>query len=322
MHRRTMIALLAVGATWSTDVFGQDYPSRPVSIVVPFAPGGPNDVVARLLAGWLGEGSRAPFIVENKAGAGGTLGSASVARAAANGQTLLIATTATLSVSPSLYKSLPYNPESSFAPISLIASSPLVIAINRSVPVSSVAELVEYARQRPDQLNFGTPGRGTIPHLAGELFQKATNTRLTHVPFRGGSAATSDLVGGHVDIVFEAPASLLPHRDSSAIRLLAVTAPERIPSLPDTPTVREAGVPDYAATFWTGLVAPARTPPAVVALLDGKIRTALARREAQEALEQQGLSVAYAGSEAFGERIRQDTAFWAAAARDAGISPE
>lgn len=316
------IAALAAGGSWSGKVVGQDYPSRPVAIVVPFTSGGPNDIVARLLAGWLSEGSRAPFIVENRAGAGGTVGTGAVARAPADGHTLLIATTATLSISPSLFRNLPYEPQASFTPIALIASSPLVVAVNRSVPVNSIAELIAYARQHPERLNFGTPGRGTIPHLAGELFQKATNTRFTQIPFRGGSAATNDLIGGHIDIVFEAPAALLPHRDSNAIRLLAVTAPERVPALRDLPTVQEAGVAGYAVTFWSGLVAPAQTPRSIITLLEGKVRGVLARREARDALEPQGLTVVNAGSEAFAERIRQDTAFWATAARDAGVSPE
>ena len=323
MDRRAFLALVgACSLCPFVALAGSNYPNRPVTIMVPFAPGGPNDVVARLLAERLRPETNSTFVIENRGGAGGTVGTGVVARAKPDGYTLLVGTTATLTISPHLYKNLAYDPVKSFAPIAMLTSSPLIIAVHRSVPATNLAELVAHAKEKKGSLSFGSPGRGSIPHLAGELFQKATGTTLTHVGYRGGSAALSDLIGGHVQVVFESPPGLLAQRGNPDIRLLAVTSRERLPNLPDLPTVQEAGIAGYEVVFWNGLLAPAGTPASIVSYLEEQVRKALSDAATKETFEKQGLTPAFAPGDAFAARIRTDLSFWSEVVKTAGISPE
>jgi tripartite-type tricarboxylate transporter receptor subunit TctC len=290
--------------------------------VVPFVAGGPDDVVARLVAQRLQEDQKSSFVVENVAGGGGRPASASVTRAAPDGQTLLIATTSTLAISASLFKELPYDPVKSFAPVSLLATSSLSIVIDSKLQPTTLAELVAYARANPGKLNFGSPGIGTIPHLAGELFMKEAGIKLNQVPYRGVGAATNDLVAGHIDVAFEAPAGMVTQHKAGTLRILATTSKNRLPILPDVPTAIEAGFPGMGVTFWTALVAPAGTPAAIVEKLSVATRDALAHPDTAVRLKGMGLAPTYEDSKKFADRLGADIEAWRKVITDAGIKSQ
>ncbi len=265
------------------------YPAKPVRIVVPFPPGGPTDVVGRFVATKLGEALGQQFVVDNRAGAGGTVGSEAVAQSAADGYTLLYGSTSTLAMAPSLYRKLGYDPRKSFAPVSLVSTGPLLIAVNTAVPAQNLAQLVALAKEKPGSLNYASAGNGTPPHLAAELFKSLSGTQLTHVPYKGGAPALQAIAGGEVQVIFEGLVTLLPQIKAGRLRALAITGTARDASLPDVPTIAEAGMPAFQVNFWSGLVAPAGTPAEVVTLLNGALRKALASAEARDTLTKFGL---------------------------------
>jgi tripartite-type tricarboxylate transporter receptor subunit TctC len=321
MHRRTFLQIALYGALCSPAFATEDYPARPITIIVPFAVGGPNDVVSRLLAEWLQTELKQTVVVDNKGGAGGTLGAGLAARAKPDGYTLMVATTATISIAPYLYKDLPYDPAKDFAPVSRLTTGPLVLGVSRSVPVHNVAELIAYAKQRPGELAFGSPGFGSIPHLAGELFQQATGTKFTHVPYsRGGATDLNDLVGGHIQVVFEAGSSILALHNQ--IRLLAVTGTKRLAVLPDVPTVQESGVAGYDVEFWNALFAPAGTPAPIIARLLAAVTTVMNTPAAADAIGKLGLTPAVESGAQFEARMTRDAKMWQTAAKSAGIVPQ
>ena len=272
--------------------FAQTYPSKPVKIVVPFPPGGPTDVVGRLVATKLGEALNQQFVVENRAGAGGTVGSEVVAQAPADGYTLLYGSTSTLAMAPSLYRKLGYDPRKSFAPISLVSSGPLLVAVNAAVPAQTLAQLIALAKDKPGALNYGSAGNATPPHLAAELFKSLSATQLTHVPYKGGAPALQAVAAGEVQVIFEGIVTLLPQIKAGRLRALAITGTARDASLPDVPTVAEAGLPAFQVNFWSGLVAPAGTPGEVVNILNAALRRALVAPDARETLTKFGLAPA------------------------------
>jgi tripartite-type tricarboxylate transporter receptor subunit TctC len=249
----------------------QAYPSKPLHLIVPFPPGGPTDIVGRLVAQKLSEGLGQPVVVENRAGAGGTVGSAAAAKAPADGYTLLYGSTSTLAIAPSLYRDLAYDPRTAFAPISLVSRGPILVAVNASVPARTLKEFIDLAKKAPGKLSYGSAGSGTPPHLAGELFKTVAEVDLLHVPYKGGAPAINDLVGGQVQAIFEGQVALLPHLKSGRVRALAITGDKRDPALPDVPTAGEAGLPKYDAHFWSGLVAPAGTPAEAIGRLNAPV---------------------------------------------------
>ena len=277
---------------------------------MPFPPGGPTDVVGRMVAAKLGDAFGQQFIVENRAGAGGTLGSELVAQAAADGYTLLYGSTSTLAMAPSLYRKLGYDPRRSFAPVSLVSSGPLLVAVNAAVPAASLTQLIALAKDKPGSLNYGSAGNATPPHLAAEMFRRLAGVDLVHVPYKGGAPALQAVSAGEVQLIFEGLVTLLPQIRAGRLRALAITGMARDPALPDVPTVAEAGLPEFQVNFWSGLVAPAGTSQEVVGALNTALRQALATAAARETLTRFGLVAASNTPTEFSRFIEAEIARW------------
>ena len=288
----TRIALTALCLLASPLALAQAYPAKPVKLIVPFPPGGPTDIVGRFVASKLSEALGQQFVVENRAGAGGTVGSEVASQASADGYTLLYGSTSTLAMAPSLYRKLAYDPRKSFAPISLVSSGPMLVAVNASVPANTLAELIALAKDKPGSLNYASAGNATPPHLAAEMFKSMAGVNLVHVPYKGGGPALQAVTAGEVQILFEGLVTLLPQIKSGRLRALAISAAVRDPALPDVPTSAEAGLPAFQVNFWSGLVAPADTPPEVVATLNAALRQVLAGGDAKATLTRFGLAPA------------------------------
>ena len=306
--------LLSVAAA---SVLAQGYPDKPLKLVVPFPPGGPTDIVGRLVAQKLAEGIGQPVVVENRPGAGGTVGSTAVARAPADGYTLLYGST-TLAIAPSLYRDLAYDPRTAFAPISLVSRGQIIAAVNAQLPAKTLKDFIALAKSSPGRINYGSAGSGTPPHLAAELFKTVAGVDLVHVPYKGGGPAVSDLAGGQVQVIFEGLPTLLPHIKSGKVRALAITGAKRDPALPEVPTFAEAGLPGYDANFWNGLVAPAGTPAEVIARLNSVLVQALATPEVHAALVRLGLEAAGTTPQQFGDFIAAEIDKWARVVKASG----
>lgn len=312
------LALTAIGLVLSAAALAQTYPTKPVKIIVPFPPGGPTDIVGRFVAGKLSEALGQAFVVENRAGAGGTIGSETVAQAPADGYTLLYGSTSTLAMAPSLYRKLAYDPRKSFAPISLVSSTPMLIAVNAAVPASTLAQFIALAKDKPASLNYGSAGNATPPHLAAEMFKSLAGVNLVHVPYKGGGPALQAVVGGEVQVFFEGMVSLLPQIKAGRLRALAITGNARDPALPDVPTVVEAGLPAFQVSFWSGLVAPAGTPPEVLTTLNTALRQALASPEARATLTRLGLEPSGSTQAEFSRFIDAEIVRWAGVIQSSG----
>ena len=303
-------------------VFGAtaaDYPSRTITIIVPFAPGGSNDIVARAIGNRLSDDWHQPVVVENRSGAGGVIGAESVARAAPDGYTLLLVSS-TFTINPAVKSNLPFDTATAFTPVARIAQSPLVLAATNSFPANSVADLIAAAKAKPGTITFASAGPGSINHIAAELLaSSAGGLKLVHVPYRGGALAINDLVGGHVDVYISSMPQILQIIKTGQAKALAVTGTQRSPSLPDTPTVSESGVPGYDAGSWWGIVAPAGTPADVVSALNTEINKALSSADMNKFLQGEGAQ-AVAGTPAeFGDLIATEIARWTKVAHDANI---
>jgi tripartite-type tricarboxylate transporter receptor subunit TctC len=307
--------LLSVAAA---SVLAQGYPDKPLKLVVPFPPGGPTDIVGRLVAQKLAEGIGQPVVVENRPGAGGTVGSTAVARAPADGYTLLYGSSSTLAIAPSLYRDLAYDPRTAFAPISLVSRGPIIAAVNAQLPAKTLKDFIALAKSSPGRINYGSAGSGTPPHLAAELFKTVAGVDLVHVPYKGGGPAVSDLAGGQVQVCFEGLPTLLPHIKSGKVRALAIAGAKRDPALPEVPTFAEAGLPGYDANFWNGLVAPAGTPAEVIARLNSVLVQALATPEVHAALVRLGLEAAGTTPQQFGDFIAAEIDKWARVVKASG----
>jgi len=321
MRLRVLAALTcAAAALLPSAGYGQAYPSKTVRVVVPYAAGGSTDSTARLVAKELQEALGQPFVVDNRPGAGGTIGHDLVAKAAADGYTLLFSAAGPLTVTPHAYAKLPYDPIASFEPIKLVASSPLVLLVNPSVKATTVEELVKEAKSKP--MTYGSFGNGSAAHLAGEMFKAAVKVDVTHVPYRGSAPALTDLLGGQIDMMFDVLVTGLPHVQANKLRAIAVTSPKRSDLLPEVPTMQEAGVKDYDAATWFGLLAPAGTSKEVIGILSKAVDEALAKRDVRKALASQG-AVAEGGTpEEFAAYLRSELEKWGKAAKLAGIQPE
>lgn len=302
--------LAALGLLLAMLANAQGYPARPVKIVVPFPPGGPTDVMGRFVAGKLSEALGQQFVVDNRAGAGGTIGSETVAQAPADGYTLLYGSTSTLAMAPGLYPKLGYDPRRSFAPISRVSSGPMLVAVNAGVPATSLAQLVALAKEKPRSLNYSSAGNGTPPHLAAELFKSLAGVDLTHVPYKGGGPALQAVVAGEVQVFVEGMVTLLPHIKAGRLRALAISGTARDPALPEVPTAAEAGLPAFQVAFWSGLVAPAGTPPDVINTLNTALRQALGGAEARSALSRYGLEAAGNSPAEFARFIDEEINRW------------
>ena len=309
-------------ATFPGVVQGQaEYPARPVRIVVPSPPGGGTDIVARVLAQHFSKGLGQPFFVENKPGAGNMIGIEFVARAPADGYTVLFVAS-TLALNSVLYKKVPYDPVRDFTPITLAATAPNVLIVNTALPVQSLAELIALAKKKPGALSYGTPGIGTSPHLSMELLKSMAGIDIQHVPYRGTAAAVTDVIGGQIAATFANALTAKPQVDSGRVRALAVSGPKRIEALPAVPPVAEAGVPGYEAMQWYGMVAPAGTPAPVVARLNAEAVRALQSDEMKEKLALDGAQPVGSSPAEFAALIRSELDKWTRVARAAKIEQQ
>ncbi|HEX2825070.1 MAG TPA: tripartite tricarboxylate transporter substrate binding protein [Burkholderiales bacterium] len=305
----------------SVAAFAQEYPSKPLRIIVPVPPGGANDTLTRIVAPKLSELLKQPVEIENRGGANTTLGTALVAKAPPDGYTLLSAPSAH-TVNPALYSNLSYDAIRDFAPIAGIAAAPLFLAVHPTLPVKSVKELVALARSKPGQLNYASPGNGTSGHLAGELFKSVANVTIVHVPYKGGGPATIDLVGGHVLMMFPTLQASMPYVRAGKLRALAVTSANRTALAPDLPTMKEAGFPGVEVGSWFALLAPAGLPRDVVAKLDSGVRTVLQANDVAERLKGLGYESFYMGPDPLAAYLKSDLARWGKVVRAAGIKAE
>jgi tripartite-type tricarboxylate transporter receptor subunit TctC len=315
-----MIAAAVVGAA-AAMAAADNYPDRPVKVVVGFQPGGPTDLFARLISQALSQETGKNFFVENVPGAGGNVGAGKVAQSPPDGYTLLV-TGGNLTNSPFLYSHVPYDPLKSFDAVTVGAATPVVLAINPSVPAQSVKELVALIRSTPGKYSFASPGTGTPPQLVGSLFQETQKLDLVHVPFDGGGVAVEATVGGHTPISFGALAPALPLIKSGQLRALAVTGKERAPSLPDVPTMAEAGFPEVVGATWTAVVAPAGTPKDIIAKLNGLIVKGLATPDVKAKLASMAYAAIGNSPEECAQFFKDETATWGKVIKDAGLHAE
>jgi tripartite-type tricarboxylate transporter receptor subunit TctC len=308
---------LGTVAAWS-----DSYPSRPIKIIVPTPAGGPVDAVARVLAHALAPAVGQAVVVDNRAGAGNTIGSKEAALAEADGYTLLFSSASGLVIAPMLHSQAGYDPIKSFAPIALVAESSNILVVNPAVPANGVQELVAHAKAHPGVLHFSSGGIGVLPHLIGEMFKARAGIDIVHVPYRGGGPSIADVVGGHVDMTFEGTSVLLPLIQAGKLRALAVTSAKRIPQLPDVPTMIESGYPGFSSTSWTGLLAPAKTSPDIIAKLNTQVNAALATPELTAALA--GISTQTVGGKpaALTDIINADIGKWAPIVKALNLQPD
>ena len=317
----TGAVLTVLAASLSVPVAAQTYPSKPVRLIVPFAPGGFTDVVARILGQRLSVSMGQQFIIENKAGAGSTIGTDFVAKSAPDGYTLVMIST-THVISPWIYKSMPYDPIKGFVPVTKLVDSPYVLLVNPKVPARNVQEFVALAKAAPNTIHYASSGNGSSQHLMGGLFASLTGTKLQHVPYRGSSGAATDLVAGVVESSFAGVPNALAQVPAGRLRALAVTTAKRIPQLPDVPTLQEAGVPGYEASVWLALLAPAGTPRDIVNRLNAEVAKLMESGETRKALYEAGVEVSLSTPDALGEYMVKEMERWGKVVKDTGTKLE
>ena len=309
-----------VFAMFALPVLAQQYPAKPVRIVVPFAPGGGSDFIARFMAQRLTAGLGQQVIVENKPGAGGVLGIEADVKSPPDGYTLtLIASSYT--VNPSVYK-LNFDPVGDIAPIIQMSQGPLLVVVNPALPVKTVKELIALAKSKPGALNFASSGQGSVIHLATELFDSMAGIKMNHVPYKGTGPALTDTIAGQTNIFFSSTASAMPHVKSGRLRAVAVTTTARIPALPDIPAVAESGVPGYDVTLWHGLIGPKGLPRAIVDRINDEVAKALKLKETAEQLQNDGVAPAGGTPENFAAQIKKEIEIWRKVVADAGVKAE
>ena len=299
-----------------------DYPNRTVRIIVPFAPGGSTDVVARILADKLGTELKQSFVVENRSGAGGNIGADAVAKASPDGYTLLMGTTGVLAINKYLYKEMSFDPERDLVPVSYTSLITNILVVNPQVPAKTVSELVALARAKPGSLTFASSGAGSSTHLSAELFKSMAGVDILHVPYKGSSQAITDLMGGQVTMLFDNAPSSIPFVEQGKLRALAVTTPKRSPALPDVMTMAEAGLPGQESDTMSGVVVPAHTPPPIIELLHHEIGKAMIEPEAAQKLASLGFDTIDTTPEEFSSRIQTEIPKWAKVIQTAGIKAE
>ncbi len=318
---RPALGFIVLGAVLSVlgSAQAQNYPSRPVKIVVPTPPGGPVDVVGRLAANYLQTSLGQAFVVENRAGAGNTIGSKDAAAATPDGYTLLYSAASGLIIAPLLHPDAGYDPLTSFDPVALVGASPSILVVNPAVPAKTVQELVAYAKANPGKVNFSSGGVGVLPHLIGELFKARAGIDIVHVPYKGGGPSITDLLAGNVQMTFENVSVLLPLIQAGKLRALAVTTPKRIPQLPDTPTMIESGFPNFVTVAWTGLLAPAHTPAPIIAKLNTAINQGLKTPELAGALAKVSVDPLGGTPQDFTETMKTELARWSPIVKSLGL---
>ena len=321
---RSLSALALLAMVSALPVWAQSpaWPTKPLKLVIPFPPAGATDTLGRTLAQKLGDALGQPVVVENKPGAGGGIGSDAVAKAPADGYTLLMATTSTHSIGPSLNPKLAYNAEKDFVPVVWVANSTNILVAALNVPATNVAELVTYAKAHPGQLNYASSGNGTIVHLTGELFSSMAGIKMTHVPYKGTALAVPDLMSGQVSIMFDNIVSALPYIKGGKLKALGISGAKRSPLVPDVPTVAESGVPGFVSDTYFGVFAPVGTPREVVTRLNTAINRILESPDFRDKLAALGAEPAGGSSDRFATEIRGETTKWAKVIKDAGVKIE
>ena len=307
-------------ALFSGLVFSQNYPARAIRLIVPFPPGGSNDIVGRMVGQQLGERLAQSVVIDNRGGAGGTIGTDMAAKAAPDGYTLLLISVAH-AFNPAMYKKLPYDPEKAFAPIGMVAAGPVALTVHPSVPAQSVKELIALVKANPGKMNYATAGIGSFQHLASELFKLQAGLDMVHIPYKGGGPAMMDTIAGQAQINMASLIQVIPHAKSGKLRLLATSGTKRTALFPDVPTVAET-VPGYDATNWWGLVAPAATPQAILARLNSELEIVLKSDETRKRVENEGAEVVRMTPAEFGRFMAEETQKWAKVVKQAGISAE
>ncbi len=298
------------------------YPNKPIRLIVPFTPGGVTDTSARLIADQMSKRLGQQIIVENKPGASGNIGTSQVAQSEPDGYTLLLGFDGTMVINPHVFASVPFDAVKDFAPIGKIGDADLVIVAHPSVKASNIKELIALSKSEPNGLNYGTSGLGSTPHIAGETLNMKTGSKLVHVPYKGGGQAMIDLQGGNIPLVFTAVAGALPHIKAGRIKAIGVPSATRSPSLPDTQTFIEAGLPNFLLASWVGILAPAKTPAAVITKLNNTLNDVLKDPDVKNRLEVLGVTATPGTPAAYGDQIKKDLASYAAVVKAANIKPQ
>jgi len=314
-------SLLVIVVLFTTCAWGQGYPNRPIKLIVPLTPGGGNDIIGRTLAQPLQERLHQPIVIENRPGAGGNVGTEFVARAPADGYTLLLVSNAQV-MNPWLYRQLPFDIMRDFSPVAMLATLPMLVLTNPSLPVTSIAELIAYAKANPGKLSYASPGAGTPHHLATELFKKMTGTDMVHVPYKGGAPAVAAVVAGEVQMMFGVVATTMPLIKAGKLRALATAEAKRIPMLPELPTVAESGIEGFGVGIWFGIIGPAGTPAGVVSRLSEETRQVLELPLIRERLPAQGFVIGYQNPDEFRSAMVADYDKWGKVIRAVGVTAE
>jgi tripartite-type tricarboxylate transporter receptor subunit TctC len=315
-------AIVAAASILAGEASAQAWPTKTIRLMVPFPPGGSTDIVARIVAQKLSARLGQPIVIENRGGAGGTLGTAVVAKAAPDGYMLTVGTTSTHAVAPSVYAKIDYDPVKDFAPVSLIADTPYLLVVNPSLEAKSVKELVDLARAKPGRLNYASAGVGSTTHLAMEMLKSASKTFVLHVPYNGNGPAGTAVIAGQVEILFGSMPAVLPHVKSGRVRALAVGSPKRSPSLPDVPTVAESGYPGFDASLWLAILAPAGTPAPIVERLHKELGVVLAAADTRDTLDKAGAGAVTSTPAELATLIREGVDKYAKIVKIAGVKPE
>jgi len=317
---RVLLCAFFIAAFFPMTAAAQTYPSKPVRLIVPFPPGGSNDVVGRMIAAQLSTRLDKTVIVENQGGAGGLIGTEMAARSLPDGYTLLLVSVAYAFI-PAIYK-LPYDPATAFAPVAILGAGPVVIAVTSKLPVNSVKELIALAKEKPGELNYATAGVGGFQHLASELFKLQAGVDIVHIPFKGGGPAMMDVIAGNTQIAIGSLVQMLPQIKAGKLKALGVGSAKRIAALPEVPTISEAGVPGYEVTNWWGIVVPAGTPRSIIDRLHKELTAVVSSTETKQRFETEGAEPLSMSPDEFGRFIATETVKWARVVKDAGIRAE
>ena len=316
MKLRRTLAIVALAATAATAI-AQDYPTKPIKLVVPFPPAGGTDILARVVAPKIAENTKWSVVVDNRPGAGGKSGVDATAKSPADGYTIVMGQTSNLAINPTLFKDLPYDPQKDLAPIALVGSSPIAIAVRNESPYKTLADLVKAAKAKPGAVSMATPGNGTVAHLSGVRLMQATGAKFEHIPYKGASAAIPDLLGGSVDFYMSSIPSVQSQVTGGKLRLLATTGPKRSGIFPDVPTVAET-YKGFQSVSWYGILAPAATPKPVLARLNTEVNKALKDPAVRKSIEAEGGEVLGGSAEDFAKYIKSEAAMWAPVVKDSG----
>ena len=318
MNKARLVAALVV-ASLTTVAAAQDYPgNKPIKLVVPFPAGGGTDIFARVIGNKLTETLKWVVVVDNKPGAGGNIGIDAVAKSPPDGYTIGLGQTSNLSINPTLYAKLPYDPLKDLVPIVLVADAPLVMVVPANSPFKTVADVVAAAKKKPGDVTFGSPGNGTVAHLTGELFQTAAGIKFQHIPYKGSAQALTDLMGGQVQVYMSSIPTALSHIKGGKLRAIAVTSPKRAPSLPDVPTISEAGYKGFDANTWFGLVAPAGTPAPIVSKINAEVNRILKMPDVKEKFAAEGGGPLGGTPQEFAALLKSDYTKWGKVVKDSG----